>query len=181
MKIYITRHGFTELNKKGLINGSIDDTLTPEGEQQAREVSLLLPSTIKHIYSSPLERAKQTSKIINEKLNVDLTFHHELKEVNFGILEGTPFLDEYKERHKMVDYDWRPSGECVLDVKLRTIKILKEIREHNKDGEVLIVAHGGTIRMLNTLESNEIMGEIGNASLYTFDLDKILEKTENNI
>ena len=91
MKIYVIRHGLTELNTKGLINGSIPDVLVSEGEDQARQAALLLPDTIKHIYSSSLHRAKQTAEIINEKLKALLTFHDELQEVNFGVLEGTPF------------------------------------------------------------------------------------------
>jgi len=105
MEIFVIRHGQTELNKKGIINGYLDDTLALEGIEQAKIAASTLPKTIKYIYSSSLERAKQTAKILNETLNVPLTFHDELKEVNFGILNGTPFLDEYKERHRMLDYD----------------------------------------------------------------------------
>ncbi len=176
MKIYIIRHGQTELNVKGLINGHIDDCLTQEGEEAARSAALILPDTIKHIYSSPLLRAKQTAEIINERLKVLLTFHDELKEANFGDLNGTPFLDEYKKRHAAQDYDWRPSGECFEDVKKRVLDILSIIVAKNGDGEVLIVAHGGIIRLLHLLEYGEVMGDIGNVALYDFDLDAILLK-----
>ena len=174
MKVYVVRHGQTELNKKGLINGFLDDALTPEGEEQARATALLLPDTIKRIYSSSLGRARETAKILNEKLGVPITFHDELKEVNFGVLNGTPFLEEYQIRHRAQDYDWRPSGECFEDVKERVLVILKKIKAENKDGEALIVAHGGIIRLMHLLEFGEPMGEIKNAALYNFDLDKIL-------
>ena len=176
MKIYVVRHGLTELNKKNLINGNLHDALAPEGVEQARAIALTMPKTIKHIYSSSLERAKQTAEIINEQLHSVLTFHDELKEVNFGDLNGTPFLDEYKKRHAEQDYDWRPTGECVEDVKQRVLKILEVISKEAKDGEALIVAHGGIVRMMHLLQSGEVMGEIGNATLYTFDLDKILSR-----
>lgn len=175
MKIYVIRHGLTEMNKQGLINGSLHDALAPEGFEQARQASLSLPASIKRVYSSSLNRAKQTAEILNEKLGVGLTFHDELKEVNFGELEGTPFLEEYKERHKKQDYDWGPSGENVEDVKKRILSILRKIKNENSDGEALIVAHGGIVRMFQFLETNEAMEEIGNASVHTFDLDKILE------
>ena len=176
MQIYLIRHGLTELNKKGIINGDLDDTLAPEGIEQAKNAAALLPKTITHIYSSSLGRAKETARIINENLNVLLTFHDELREVNFGVLNGTPYLDEFKKRHKAQNYDWRPSGECFEDVKKRTLKILKEIKDNNKTEEVLIVAHGGTVRMLHLLESGELLDEIENASVHIFDLDKILWK-----
>ncbi|HEU0085553.1 MAG TPA: histidine phosphatase family protein [Candidatus Paceibacterota bacterium] len=175
MKIYVIRHGLTEMNKQGLINGSLHDTLAPEGFEQAKQAALSLPNTIKRIYSSSLNRAKQTAQVLNDKLGVDLTHHDELKEVNFGILEGTPFLEEHKERHKKQDYDWGPSGEKVEDVKRRVLSILEKIKSENSDGEALIVAHGGIVRMLQFLETNEAMEEIGNASVHAFDLDKILK------
>jgi broad specificity phosphatase PhoE len=175
MKIYIIRHGQTELNKANLINGHIDDTLTPEGMEQARVATLGLPNSLKRIYCSSLGRAKQTAEIINEQLGLDLTFHDELKEVNFGDLQGTPYLEQYKKRHMALDYDWRPTGECVEDVKKRVLNILQRISLENKDGEALVVAHGGIIRMLHFLEFNTLMGEIENASTHSFDLGVILK------
>ena len=127
------------------------------------------------MYASSLQRAMQTAEILNEKLNLPLTFHDELQEVNFGVFNGTPYLGEYKKRHRMVDYNWHPSGEDVVDVKKRVLKILKRIHAENGDGEALIVAHGGIIRMMHFLEFGEPLGEIENASLYSFDLDKILK------
>ncbi len=174
MKIYAIRHGQTELNKKGLINGNLEDTLTPEGIQQAQAAVQIMPKTIKHIYSSSLERARQTAKIINGDLEVTLTFHDELKEVNFGDLNGTPYLDEYKERHKHLDYDWRPSGECVADVKKRVLDILKQISIESSDGEALIVTHGGIIRLMHFFEFGDLMDAIPNASLHIFDLSAMI-------
>lgn len=178
MKIHIVRHGQTELNVQGLINGDLEDALTDTGKEQARKASLLLPDNIKHIYSSSLNRAKQTAEIINEKYGVPMTIHNELKEVNFGILNGSPYLDEYKARHQALDYDWRPSGECIEDVKERVLKILEIIRNENTDEEVLVVAHGGIVRLINFLESGEIIKEIENASIHTFDLDKIFSNNK---
>jgi len=174
MKVYVIRHGQTELNVQGIINGSLHDTLTLKGREQAKEAAATLPETIRRIYSSSLDRAKQTAEILNEARGALLTFHDELQEVNFGDLNGTPFLDEQKEKHMALDYDWRPSGECVEDVKVRVLRLLKEVADNHEDGEVLIVAHGGIVRLLHLLEHGERMGAIDNASLHTYDLDKIL-------
>lgn len=175
MKIYVIRHGQTELNVKGLINGQIGDALTPEGVKQAETAAKSLPGTINHIYASPLNRAKQTAEILNTELNVPVTFHDELKEVNFGELQGTPYLDEYKKRHMALNYDWGPSGENVEQVKARVLKVLKQIKGESGDEEALIVAHGGIVYLLYFLESGEISDAVGNASLHSFDLDKILK------
>lgn len=175
MKIYVIRHGLTELNKKGIINGHIHDALVPEGMEQARAAAQLIPQTVKRIYASSLNRAKQTAEIINEKLNLPLTLHDDLKEVSFGNLDGTPFLEEYRKIHASQKYDWRPSGESVDGVKERVLRMLRQIKSENGDGEALIVTHGGIVRLLYMLQEGTPVEEIKNASLTDFDLDRILK------
>lgn len=174
MKVYVIRHGQTELNVKGLLNGHIPDNLTDEGRAQAKAAAESLPKSIKHIYSSPLTRARQTAEILNSELHVPITYHDGLKEVGFGDLEGTPFLAEHQERHTNLDYDWRPSGESFDEVKERVLKTIAEIYAKSNDSEALIVAHGGIVRMFTFLETGEKKGEISNAGMFEFDLDKIL-------
>lgn len=176
MKIYIIRHGQTAFNKAGLINGNIDSDLTEAGVEQAKLAADFLPKTIKNMYVSSLGRAKKTALILNESLKASITFHDELKEVHFGKLEGTPFLEEYKKRHRMLDYDWSSyGGEDFNKVKSRVLKVLEKIKEENEDGEALIVAHGGIIRLMHFLEFGDELKEIENTSLHSFDLDKILK------
>ncbi len=178
-KIYAIRHGVTQFNEKNIINGHIDDNLSAKGIEQAEKASFGVPKTIKRIYSSSLLRARQTAEILNKKLQAYITFHDELKEADFGQLNGTVFLDEYKKifRSKEQKYDWHSvGGESFEDVKTRVLKILKVIKnENSQDGEVLIVAHGGIIRMLQFLEYGEAVEEVDNATFYSFDLEKILK------
>ena len=174
MKVTVVRHGRTELNTQGLINGWLDDALTPEGEAQVRAMVPLLPKTLKRMYVSSLARTRQTAAIINETLHVPIVTCEELKEVNFGVLNGTPYLDTIREKHMSMQYDWRPSGECVAHVRARVLKILTKIKSENGDGEVLIVTSGGVIRMMHWLQYGETLGAVENANMYTFDLDLIL-------
>lgn len=176
--MYVIRHGQTELNVKGLINGHIPDSLTVTGKKQARLASKNLPESIGHIYSSPLTRARQTADILNNELQVPITYHDELKEVGFGDLEGTPFLQEYQMKHTNLDYDWGPSGENFNEVKERVLRLMTEIRKETSEGQALIVAHGGIVRMLTFLEKGDKQGEINNASIFEFDLDKILSNVK---
>jgi broad specificity phosphatase PhoE len=177
MKIYAIRHGQTKLNVQKIINGGLDDELTEEGIKQAKEAVQTLPKSIKHMYVSSLGRAKQTAAILNANLRLPVTYSDDLREVDFGELNGTPFLKEIQDRHKALDYDWGPSGENLADVLTRTLRVLQEIKQNNDDGEALIVGHGGTIRTLYYLENGTPMGEIENASLFTFDLDTILGRS----
>jgi broad specificity phosphatase PhoE len=176
MKVYLIRHGLTELNKKHLINGHLEDGLAPEGIEQAKIAAPLIPKSIKHIYASSLLRTKQTAELLNSELKVPISLHDELKEVNFGLLNGTDFTDEVKKKHRSLQYDWRSqNGESVDDVKDRVLKILREIKAASRDGEALIVTHGGVIRMVYFLEHGTQMDMIDNASLHSFDLDKIIK------
>lgn len=174
-KIYVIRHGKTELNKQNLINGHIDDPLIEEGREEARLAEKNFPDGITHIYVSNLNRAKDTAKIVRGVRNIPITYHDELKEVNFGDLNGTPFLDELKQIHASMDFNW-PNGENTQNFKERVIGFLQKIAPLHTSGEILIVAHGGIIRLLHLLQFNEILSEQPkNATFVEFDLDKILK------
>ena len=176
MKIYAIRHGLTEMNKKGLINGHLDEDLAPEGIEQAKAIIPFVPDTIKRIYCSSLKRARHTAEIINEELKLPITYHDELREVDFGTLNGTPFLDSQREKHKIGNYDWREfGGESAEGVKERVLKILAKIKAENKSEEALIVTHGGVIRLLYLLTLGEHIDNIDNVSIHSFDMDKIFK------
>lgn len=73
-----------------------------------------------------------------------------------------------------MEYDWRPhQGKSFEGVKDRVSKILKKIKDSDKDGEALIVTHGRIIRVIYFLEQGKPLEEVMNASLQSFDLDKI--------
>lgn len=174
MNIYAIRHGQTEMNVKNLLNSQLDDGLTEQGIEQARQVATLVPSSVKRIYASSLRRTRQTAELINESLHLPVAFCDELMEINFGVLSGTEYIEEYKKHHEAMDYDWRPSGECVDDVKDRVLRILRKIKAENGDGEALVIVHGGIIRMLSYLESGGQLAEVENTAFRAFDLDKIM-------
>lgn len=183
MKIYVIRHGLTELNKKKKVNGQIDEPLAPEGIEQVKAAISLIPESIMYIYSSPLLRAKQTAEIINSKLNRPISLEAELTEIHMGSLAGKAWTDmeaglELKKKHRAIEFDYRPQGgESAKEVKKRIIAFLKKINGKHNDHEALIVTHGGIIRLLHLLEhGNQLLDEIEHISLHTFDLDKILKK-----
>lgn len=191
MKIYAVRHGLTECNKRDILNGRIDEPLAAEGVKQAKLVAPAIPKSVKHLYSSPMLRARQTAEIINAERRLPASFHDGLQEVDLGRFTGKTWAeiesgDEYKEKHRSVQYDYRPEGESVDDVKSRVVSFLVHIKEVHADGEILIVTHGGILRILQLLESGLPklpVSTVKNASLYVFDLEKIFDKplylTEN--
>jgi probable phosphoglycerate mutase len=182
MKIYLIRHGLTEMNKEKKVNAEIDEPLAKEGKEQAKSIIPLIPKTIKYIYSSPLLRVIQTAEIINAKLNLPLYIDADLSEVRMGSLAGKSWEEmdgglELKKKHRTVKFDYRSyGGESVEDVKKRICRFFKKINNIHHDYEALIVTHGGVIRLIHLLEYGESVYETEkNVSLLVFDLDKILE------
>lgn len=187
MKVYVIRHGLTELNKQKKVNGEIDEPLAPEGIQQAQEATLLMPKTIKQIYSSPMLRAKQTAEIISSKLRVSVSLVDELAEVKMGpSLAGKSWEEmegglELKEKHRSVNFDYTPfGGESINDVKKRLLSFFREINGKYKDNEALIITHGGIIRFFYLLDKGEVPYETEkHISVLTFDLDQILRNSSS--
>lgn len=178
MKIYIIRHGITELNKQGKVNGQINEPLAPEGIEQAKTV--VLPPSILSIYASPFLRTTQTAKIINARLGLPIHQHDGLREIHMGSLAGKAWAEmdgglELKKKHRSVQFDYLYfGGESATQVKKRVLDFLKEINGKHKDHEALIVTHGGIIRVLHYLEKGETFEEdIEHISPYIFDLSKI--------
>lgn len=185
MKVYVLRHGLTELNKKKIVNGQIDEPLAPEGIKHAKEVSHSIPKSVQYIYTSPLLRARQTAEIINSKLQMPIYSQNQLTEIHMGILAGKSWKEmktgeQLKKKHRSIKFNYRPyGGESAADVKKRVIKFLKEINNKHDDYEVLIITHGGIIRLLHLLEHGKpLVDDIGHITLHTFDLKKILREYE---
>lgn len=179
MKIYVLRHGTTELNKQKNLNGQIDEGLAPEGIEIAKKTKL--PKTITHIYSSPMLRTRQTTAIVAQP-QTKITFVDAIREVNMGTLAGKSWHlmangQELKTKHRSIQYDYHDiGGESAADVKARIIAFLKEINNKHQDYEVMLVSHGGIIRVLHLLESKKaLIDEVENVSLHVFDIDKIID------
>lgn len=173
MKIYFVRHGQTVSNKKGTVTGHIDSPLNEKGIEQARQASMEIPSNFKIIYSSDLIRCKQTTEIINQKLHLPVKYDSRLRERNFGSLSGKTWEEigsDLKDLDTNQKYDYRPyGGESVEDLKKRLFDFIEEISHTKKSGEVLVVAHGGIIRLLHKLKSGEAHEVIHNSSIHEFE------------
>ena len=91
MKIFVIRHGETDLNKAKILQGQTEDgNLNEAGIAQAHASLEFLPKDISIIFASPLKRAKQTAEIIAQYLHSEggVLFRDELKEKHYGSLSG---------------------------------------------------------------------------------------------
>lgn len=145
--LYITRHGMTQWNKEGRLQGHGDSPLTKQGKKDAIALSnVMVHYPIDTIYSSPLKRAYDTACLIFP--NRTIIRDERLKEMGFGDYEGR-YVSELLE---FKDYDalWnRPeeferiaNGESYLDVYLRLYSFLEELQEIKEDRHIFLTIHG---------------------------------------
>ena len=129
MRIYVIRHGETLLNYKGVLQGWLDVALNEKGKEEARKTGEGLKGIIfKKAFSSPLIRAKETTKIILEasgNLTTPLSVENRIKEINFGEYEGQVYK---KPNGETVD-DKYLSWKCVFKPYFK-----KYINEHFSNG-----------------------------------------------
>lgn len=145
-RLILTRHGETDHNKNGIIQGQLDTDLNDAGIEQARKLSeRLRDEDISAVYSSNLNRAQKTAEIIAGPHNIEVETVSELMERNYGVLEG----EHREKRQQLVEatgsawHNWSPEdGEHLSDVSQRTIPVVEEIRKQHHGETVVVVAHG---------------------------------------
>lgn len=153
MKVLVTRHGQTEWNVLGKLQGQTDIELNDVGRKQAEEVGKMIQDEkIDLIITSPLKRAKETAEIINKYLNVDIIEDDRIMERRFGKSEGItkeylriqkidyPEIKDVWNYNKNIDFN---EMEKMHDFCGRVYDFLDEITEKYKDSNILIVSHGG--------------------------------------
>lgn len=165
-KVYLTRHGETEWNEKGIMQGWGDSPLTELGKNQAKWLGERIKDLhIDVIYASPIGRAFNTAEIIRGNREIQLIAHDGLKEIKIGGWEGLS-----QEEMKAISEEnyfnfWNvPSkyiptgnGENFYEVKDRAFKAINEIIEKEKGKTILIVTHTITLKSyLTALENRNI-------------------------
>lgn len=152
MRIWITRHGQTNLNKKHLMQGRTNEPLNDTGRMQAKEARKKIGSIpFDAVYSSPLDRAIETASIIGNVSKNQVIIDERITEMNFGRYE----LKKYTGMGFKMTLFWllpeivpSPKGVETIDALVgRSSSFLSEIEKKDYDN-VLIVCHGGIIRAL---------------------------------
>ena len=154
--IYFVRHGETDWNVQGLIQGWTDTPLNPKGHVQARAVARALKSVTDFspdfaFVVSPLQRARQTMGYIAEALELEsqqIAVDPAVTELGFGVWEGKPFWElkasPVYPAHPEDRYSWRPeAGESYEDGHARINRWLDSL-----DRPTVVVAHGAIGRCL---------------------------------
>lgn len=155
-RLLLVRHGDTELNSRERYWGHSDVTLSKAGLKQAEKLRERLASErIDVIYASDLERSWLTANIIAQKHRLEVTICPELREFNFGAVEGLTF-DEISHLHPELAEFWAsrnpklrfPGGESLGDLRRRLNRFRQRLEKHTSQETILIVAHAGALRIL---------------------------------
>ena len=153
-RLLIVRHGETEWNAEGRIQGHTDVSLSEKGRQQARVLAHRLADTpIDSAYCSDLSRTSETAQIVLGERNIPLNLTTQLREYHKGVFEGLT-ASEMKTRYPEMyaaslipDLEFAPTGgESIRKTSARMAGFIADIRERHQAETVLVVGHGGSLR-----------------------------------
>lgn len=168
MEIYIIRHGETNANKEGRLQGWINEPLNDLGIKLAIETGKALQGIkFDAAFSSPLIRAKRTAELVltnSGNTDTKIVFDNRLKEIHMGIWEGKYVKGDKAEIpiekvKQFLENPFQsgtlPEGENALEVCARTQAFMHELINKDDFNRVLISTHGFAMRaLLNPLYAN---------------------------
>jgi probable phosphoglycerate mutase len=155
-RLYLVRHGSTQLTAEGRFSGSEGADLSDEGRWQAAQLGGRLRSEgIASAYCSPLSRSAETAAIITGACGLVSTPRDGLREISHGHWEGLT-RGEVEERFGNEYTNWEEDpftfapqgGESGLAVLARALPVIREIVTSHRGERVLVVSHKATIRLL---------------------------------
>jgi len=194
--IYLIRHGETDYNKLGIVQGSgIDSSLNAKGISQSRAFfNLYKEVSFDNIYTSALKRTAESVAPFVEK-GYKIERLEELNEINWGIVEGKkPDSFAHKQFRDTMDL-WRDGkydicvegGETPLEMQKRQIVGLEKIIGKANEETILIASHGRAMRSLICTMLNRPLSEMdnyphSNLCLYVFEFtdNKFTVKLRNS-
>ena len=156
-KWFLVRHGETDWNKEARAQGQIDTPLNADGRAQAERIASRLESeTFAAAYSSDLSRVVETARPIMRGRDVPITNTEALREKHFGDWEGMTFTEirakfpDGFERMFSDDSGFAApgGGETDQDLCARAAAFAERTRAAHPDDDLLIAAHGGSLRAL---------------------------------
>jgi broad specificity phosphatase PhoE len=181
LTIILTRHGQTDLNKRGIFRGRIDVGLNDTGIRQAQSLAdYLQDKGVTRIYCSPLRRATKTAEIISARCGVAAKATPELIDLDHGEWQGLPHA-VVQEKYPEMYSQWLnhpesaqiPGGESLDGVLNRTKSLLESILANDR-GKTLLVSH----RAVNRIILCHLLG-LDNSHFWNFEFDSCALTTFN--
>ena len=157
LSLYLLRHGQTELSRADVFCGSgLDPELTPEGLQMAQAfaaVYRLKPWSA--VYCSSLRRSLATAQPLCDEIGITAQARSDFNEIGYGKWEGLTRETVQQNYHDdyiswLADPAWHAptGGELAITIARRSLQAIDEIKQQYTDGNVLVVSHKATIRII---------------------------------
>ena len=156
LKLYLLRHGETVYSRTGGFCGDLDPELTNEGERMAQDFAAAYRSLPwAAAYVSPMKRTVATAKPLCDAVGLPMHRRDGLKEIAYGVWEGRTAADVQQEFpgdyvRWLTEPAWNapPAGETAVQVASRASLVVAEIIAQQNDGNVLVVSHKATLRLI---------------------------------
>jgi broad specificity phosphatase PhoE len=155
MILVLIRHGETDFNAQGRMQGWLDVPLNAEGRLQAHTLAMrLADSAITHVYASPLIRAAYTAQVLADACRLSVKLDERLREFDMGEWQGR-LISEIRAHQAANDGGEAgdasieaevPGGETAQQMRDRVDGFLETLlRTHRRGDRIAVVSHGGTL------------------------------------
>jgi broad specificity phosphatase PhoE len=150
-RICVVRHGETDWNSAGILQGWLDVPINDRGRAQARDMARALAgSRLTCIFASPLRRTLETAEIIADTLCLPPPVCHDgLRERNFGVIQGIPKAELAELNPSLLEHivkrnpDTRfEQGESMDECATRVLAAVMDIAAQRPGGRILAITHG---------------------------------------
>jgi probable phosphoglycerate mutase len=157
LTLYLLRHGQTALSRDDVFCGSgLDPELTPPGLQMAQAFAdAYRLKSWNAIYCSSLQRTQATAQPLSNAVGIPAQARSEFNEIAYGKWEGKTREAVQQNYHDdyiswLADPAWHAptEGELAITIARRSLHAIDEIKQHHTEGNVLVVSHKATIRII---------------------------------
>ena len=156
--LLLVRHGETDWNAAGRLQGHTDRPLNDHGRRQALALAdRLAGERVDAIYASDLLRAKETAEIVGGQLGLPVVTDPDLREKDWGTWEGlTP------DERAAVEL----RGESTQEHRDRVMRAVRRIVERHPGQRVVVVTHGGSLRRVQSATLGMALPVIENCAVW---------------
>lgn len=149
----LIRHGENDWIRRGIIAGRTPGVhLNATGREQAQRLAAFLSHRpIHRLFTSPIDRARETAEPVAARLGLPLNISQAIQEVDFGDWTGKPIteldkLEAWKQWNTIRSIGQIPNGESMRDVQTRFVSEVERLRREFPNETIALFSHGDPIR-----------------------------------
>jgi broad specificity phosphatase PhoE len=163
-ELLLVRHGETDWNAEGRLQGHTDRPLNEYGRRQAKELAAQLAGegAVDAIYASDLARAKETAEIVGARLGLPVVVDPDLREKHWGNWEG--LTGDERAGIEFV-------GESTEAHRERVMRAVRRIVERHPGQRIVVVTHGGSLRRIQAAVNGVAEPVIANCAVWAHTFD----------